>query len=68
MNECDTCAHNRGSHCGAEACDGGSGYEDNRVRICRRCGGKLSTLRIQNGRRLRHCFSCHFDFEEDDEP
>lgn len=65
MTECDTCVHNRGSHCDAVACCGGDGYEDNRVRLCRFCGGRLSTLRDYNGRRLRHCYSCHFEFEEE---
>ena len=45
MNECDTCVHNRGHHCDAEHCDGGDGYEDNRVISCPFCGGRLSTVR-----------------------
>ena len=29
---------------------------------CPSCGGILSEIRYQNGRRLRHCYSCHFEF------
>ena len=29
---------------------------------CPSCGGILSDIRYQNGRRLRHCYSCHFEF------
>ena len=36
-------------------------------RICPYCHGVLSSTRIQNGRRLRHCYSCHFEFEEEEE-
>ena len=28
---------------------------------CKKCGGFLSEVRVQNGKRLRHCFSCHFE-------
>ena len=64
MNECDTCVHNRGSHCDAVACDGGDGYEDNRVISCPFCGGRLSTLRMNGEQRYRHCYSCNFEWEE----
>ena len=36
-------------------------------RICPFCHGRLSETRIQNGRRLRHCYSCHFEYEEEEE-
>ena len=29
---------------------------------CRYCGGTLSEIRVHNGRRLQHCYSCHFEF------
>ena len=35
------------------------------IGVCPSCGGDLSETRIQNGRRLRHCYSCHFEFEEE---
>ena len=38
-----------------------------RIGLCPFCFGKLSETRIQNGRRLRHCYSCHFEFEEEEE-
>ena len=28
-----------------------------------RCGGVLSTTREHNGRKYRHCYACHFEFE-----
>ena len=34
------------------------------MHICRFCGGRLSEVRSHNGARYRHCFSCHFEFEE----
>lgn len=34
---------------------------------CPFCHGTLSNPRHQNGRRLRHCYSCHFEFEEEEE-
>lgn len=64
MNECDTCIHNKGAYCDAEACIGGDGYEDNRVRTCQFCGGRLSTIRYHEGKPIRHCFSCHMEIEE----
>ena len=30
---------------------------------CPFCRGTLSEIRHQNGKRLRHCYSCHFEFE-----
>ena len=27
-----------------------------------RCGGALSEIREHNGKRYRHCYSCHFEF------
>lgn len=30
-----------------------------------RCGGALSTTREHNGRRYRHCYSCHSEFYEE---
>lgn len=32
-----------------------------------RCGGALSTTRVHNGRKYRHCYSCHFEFFEEEE-
>lgn len=29
---------------------------------CKYCGGTLSEVRMHNGRRLQHCYSCHFEF------
>ena len=31
--------------------------------LCR-CGGVLSEIRENNGKKYRHCYSCHFEFEE----
>lgn len=31
--------------------------------LCR-CGGTLSEIREHNGRKYRHCYACHFEFEE----
>ena len=28
-----------------------------------RCGGTLSEIREHNGKKYRHCYSCHFEFE-----
>lgn len=40
------------------------------IGVCPFCAGDLSEPRQHNGRKLRHCFSCHFEFylekEEDD--
>lgn len=30
---------------------------------CPSCGGILSEVREHNGKRYRHCYSCHFEFE-----
>ncbi len=30
---------------------------------CKRCGGALSEIREHNGKKYRHCYSCHFEFE-----
>ena len=27
-----------------------------------RCGGRLSEIRLHDGKAYRHCYSCHFDF------
>lgn len=32
-----------------------------------RCGGRLSTIRMHNRRKYRHCYSCHFDFYLEEE-
>lgn len=34
---------------------------------CKSCGGTLSEIRYHNGRPLRHCYSCHFEFYEEAE-
>lgn len=31
---------------------------------CPSCGGALSEIRTDGKRFWRHCFSCHFEFEE----
>lgn len=33
---------------------------------CKFCGGKLSEEKEHNGKRYRHCYGCHFDWEVDD--
>lgn len=30
---------------------------------CPNCGGPLSTIREYNGKKYRHCYACHFEFE-----
>ena len=32
---------------------------------CPNCGGILSEAREHNGKKYRHCYSCHFEFPED---
>lgn len=29
---------------------------------CKSCGGALSEIREHNGRKYRHCYSCHAEF------
>lgn len=63
--DCDTCANNFGAWCAGEACADGDGYmpyPPERVR-CPYCGGLLSEIRRQGKRKLRHCGSCHMEFE-----
>ena len=31
---------------------------------CKYCGGVLSEIRQHNGKSYRHCYACHFEFEE----
>ena len=31
---------------------------------CQYCGGILSEIREHNSRKYRHCYACHFEFEE----
>lgn len=33
---------------------------------CPNCGGILSEIREHNGNLYRHCFSCHFEFNEEE--
>ncbi len=33
--------------------------------VCR-CGGQMSDVLFHNGRPYRHCYSCNFDFFEED--
>lgn len=33
---------------------------------CPSCGGVLSEIREHEGKRYRHCYACHFEFEEED--
>ena len=30
---------------------------------CPSCGGVLSDVREHNGKKYRHCYACHFEFE-----
>lgn len=30
---------------------------------CKFCGGKLSEIRTFGDKKVRHCYSCHFDYE-----
>lgn len=30
---------------------------------CPDCGGILSTIREHEGKKIRHCYACHFEFE-----
>ena len=34
--------------------------------LCERCGGPLSEVREHNGKRYRHCYSCHSEFFEEE--
>ena len=34
---------------------------------CPHCGGILSEIRVHKGKKLRHCYSCNFDFYEESE-
>lgn len=36
------------------------------VKSCPFCGGTLSEIREHNGKKYRHCYSCHFEFEEEE--
>lgn len=29
------------------------------------CGGILSDIREHNGKKYRHCYACHFEYEEE---
>lgn len=33
---------------------------------CPICGGTLSEIREHNGKKYRHCYACHFEFEENE--
>lgn len=33
---------------------------------CKYCGGALSEIRENNGRKYRHCYACHAEFFEED--
>ena len=35
---------------------------------CPHCGGILSGIREHKNRKYRHCYSCHFEFEERSDP
>lgn len=63
---CDTCLHNHGVYCSGEACADGDAYLPRRPKIlhCGFCGGILSEIRTDGIRMWRHCYSCHFEFEE----
>ena len=32
---------------------------------CPLCGGALSEVREHNGKKYRHCYACHFEYEEE---
>lgn len=32
---------------------------------CPLCGGILSEIREHNGKKYRHCYACHFEYEEE---
>lgn len=32
---------------------------------CPLCGGILSEVREHNGMKYRHCYACHFEYEEE---
>lgn len=32
---------------------------------CPLCGGILSEIREHNGEKYRHCYACHFEYEEE---
>lgn len=34
---------------------------------CPFCGGPLSEIREHKGKKYRHCYACHFEFEEEKE-
>lgn len=53
LDNCDNFCH----FCGADMRDS--------LR-CKFCGGLLSEVREHNGKKYRHCFSCHFEFEENE--
>lgn len=40
--------------------------EKNNLR-CKFCGGKLSDVRTFGDKKVRHCYSCHFDYEVKDD-
>lgn len=33
--------------------------------LCPLCGGILSEIREHNGKKYRHCYACHFEYEEE---
>lgn len=37
--------------------------EEPQEQRCKFCGGKLSDVRTFGDKKVRHCYSCHFDYE-----
>ena len=36
-----------------------------RAIYCEKCGGILSEVREHNDKKYRHCYACHFEYEEE---
>ena len=39
-------------------------YDEWKQIQCPYCGDALSEIREHNGKKYRHCYACHFEFEE----
>ena len=49
-------------NCRISGCGWNCGGDDWEKIPCPFCGGTLSEIREQGGKRLRHCYACHFEF------
>ena len=38
-----------------------------KIESCPFCGGNMSEIREHNGKRYRHCYACHFEWEVTEE-